>query len=202
MSSAACACAPPSLRSVGRRLPHGVRRFLQLSRGLLQVLTLLLARQLLQPARRLFEFLRELTLGVAAAAARLALACGRQATLPLGLLLLPARELLQLLGELVDLLVAALLLGALLQLVLIRELVELELEQIGEVLGHLILSAAAAAAAALRRHLHFVLLLGVLQQLQRALLGRQRFLRLLALQVRLRPSSSRRPPSAALRRSS
>ena len=42
----------------------------------------------------------------------------------------------------------ALLLGALLHLVLVRQLVELELEQVGQVLGHLALLAAAATAAA------------------------------------------------------
>ncbi len=126
------------LRSVRRGLPHRVRRFLQLARGILQVLPLLLARQLLEPARRLFELLRELTLRVAAAAARLALACGRETALTLGFLLLPPRELLQLLGELVDLLVAALLLGALLHLVLVGELVHLQLEEIGEILRHLL----------------------------------------------------------------
>ena len=100
-----------------------------------------------EPPRRLLEFLRDLTLQIAAAAARLALTRRRESTLPLGFLLLPARQLLQFFGELVDLLVAALLLGALLQLVLVGELVHLELEQVGEIFGHLILAAATAAAA-------------------------------------------------------
>ena len=59
-------------------------------------------------------------------------------------------------------------------LVLVRQLVELQLEQIGEVLGHLVLSAAAAPATLLLRHLQLVLLFGLLQQLEGALLGRQR----------------------------
>ena len=104
----------------------------------MQVLPLLLARQLLEPPRRLLDFLRELPLRVAAAAA----ACWpgrRQPPLPLGFLLLPPRQLLQLLDQLVDLLVAALLLGALLHLVLVRQLVQLELEEVGEILGHLVL---------------------------------------------------------------
>src|SRR4029077_5973225 len=124
------------------------------------------------PPRRLLDFLRNLTLLVAAAATA---AAGRlHPPLPLELLLLTARELLQLFLQLVDLLIAALLLGALLHLVLIRELVELELEQVGQVFGHLVLGAASAAAsAALRAHLQLVLLLGVLQEFQRALLGRQ-----------------------------
>ena len=140
-------------------------------RRLLQVLTLLLARQLLQPPGRLLEFLRDLTLQIAAATARLALTRRRQTTLPLGFLLLPARQLLQFFGELVELLVAALLLGALLQLVLIGELVHFELEQIGQIFGHLILAAATTAAAALRRDLDLVFLLGILQQFERPLLG-------------------------------
>ena len=66
---------------------------------------------------------------------------------------------------------AALLFGAVLHLVLVRELVELELEQIGEILGHLIL-AAATAAAVLLGDLDLVLLFGVLEQFQGPLLGR------------------------------
>ena len=107
----------------------------------------------------------------------------RRPALALDFLLLPACELLQFLREFVHLLVAALLLGALLHLVLVRELVELELEQIREILGELVLGAAAAPAAAALTHLHLVVLFGVLQQLQRALLRRQRFLRLLRLEV-------------------
>ena len=44
------------------------------------------------------------------------------------LMVLPARQFLQLVEEVVDLLVAALLFGALLHFVLVRELIELELE--------------------------------------------------------------------------
>src|SRR5207245_4034618 len=81
-----------------------------------------------------------------------------QTPLPLELLLLPARELFQLLRQFVDLLIAVLLLGALLHLVLIRELVELELERIRQVFGLLVLLAApAAASASLRAHLPLVL---------------------------------------------
>ena len=100
----------------------------------LQVLPLLLARELLEPARRFFDLLRELTLASPPPPPP-PLGLRRQAALPLGFLLLPPRELLQLLEQLVDLLVAALLLGALLHLVLVRELVELELEEIGEILA-------------------------------------------------------------------
>ena len=147
-----------------------------------EILTLLLARQLLEPPRGLLQLVGELALAAAATAAAVLLARGRHPALPLGFLLLAPREVLQLLGELVHLLIARLLLGALLHLVLVRELVELELEQVREILGELALAAAATAAATLA-HLHLVVLLGVLQQLQRALLGRERFLRLLRLEV-------------------
>ena len=69
------------------------------------------------------------------------------AALPLGFLLLPPRQLLQLLRS-SSTCWSLLLLGALLHLVLVGQLVELELEQVGEILGHLALAAAAAAAAA------------------------------------------------------
>ena len=101
----------------------------------LEVLPLLLARELLS---------RRAASSTSCASCRCASpppppppALRRQPALTLGFLLLPPRELLQLLGQLVDLLVAALLLGALLHLVLVRQLVELELEEVGEVLRHL-----------------------------------------------------------------
>jgi len=173
------------LRSVRGRLPHRVRRVLQLLHGVVQLLALLLvARQLLQLPLHLLHLLGELALR-GARVARSALARLRHAALPLELLLLPARELLQLLDELIDLLIALLLLGALLHLVLVRELVELELEQIREVLGHRVVAAASAAAALLLRHLQLVLLLGLLQQLQRTLLGRERAVGLHAFQLGL-----------------
>ena len=56
----------------------------------------------------------------------------------LGLLLLAPRELLQLLGELVDLLIGLLLRRALRRLVLVGHLVDFELEQVGELVGHLV----------------------------------------------------------------
>jgi len=103
-----------------------------------------------------------------------------------GFLLLTTGQFLQLLDQLVDLAIAALLLGALLHLVLIRQLVHLELEQVGEVVGErALLAAAATAAALLLRDLQLVLLLGVLQQLQRALLRRQRGIGLHRLEVGL-----------------
>ena len=70
---------------------------------------------------------------------------------------------------LVDLPIGALLLGALLHLVLVGQLVQLELEQVGEIVRHVVLLPAAATtatAAVLHLHLQLVLLLGILQELQ------------------------------------
>ena len=59
-----------------------------------------------------------------------------------------------------------------LHFVLVRELVELELEQVRQIIGKgVLLAASSSAAALLLGHLQLVLLLRVLQQLQRALLG-------------------------------
>ena len=168
-------------RSVRRRATHGVRGLLHAPHRIAKLLALLVARQLLQLARSLFELVGDRPL-VGARVPRRILARLREAALALDFLLLPARELLQFLHELVDLVIAGLLHRPLLHLVLIGKLVQLELEQIGEVLGHLALTAAPAAAV-LHRDLHLVLLLRVLQQLQRALLGRQRTIRLHGFQV-------------------
>ncbi len=169
-------------RAVGRRAPHRVRRLLQLAREIAQILARHVARQLFETPRRLFDFGGELALALSAA--RRVLAGRRHPPLTLGLLLLALRELLQLVGELVDLLLALLLAGALLHLVLVRQLVELQLEEIGEVVGLLRAAAAAAAAALLLGELHLVLLLGRLQELQRGLLGRHRRFRILLAQRR------------------
>ncbi len=169
-------------RPVGRGLPHGGGGLAHLAGGVGEILTLLFARQLFEAARRLLQLVGQLALARAAARGRVA-AGGRHAALPLGFLLLPPGELLQLFRELVNLAIVALLLGPLLHLVLVRELVELELEQIGEILGELTLTAATPTASALP-HLRFVVLLGILKELERALLGRQRFLGLLRLQIR------------------
>jgi hypothetical protein len=147
-------------------------------------LLLLVTRELLELPRGFFRFFRERPLG-RAGSARAALSRLRHPALPLHFLLLPACQLLQFLDELIDLLVAALLFGALLHLVLVRELVQLELEQIRQVVGERALLAAATAAALLLRHLQFVFLLGVLKQLERALLRRQRRVSLHRLQIGL-----------------
>src|SRR4029077_17116874 len=172
-------------RAIRRRAPHRISSVLQpLHRVAQFLLPLLIARELLQLTRRLLDFVRELTLQIAGIARSLSLL--RQPALTLHLLLLPPRQFLQLLDQLIDLLIVPLLLRARLHLVLVRELVQLQLEQIGEVLGHLVLTATSATApAVLHRHLQLVLLLGVLQQLQRTLLGRERRVGLQRLQVGL-----------------
>src|SRR5262249_27966705 len=123
--------------------------------------------ELLEPAGRLLGLVGERALLAAAAA----LAAGRRcAPLPLRLGLLAPRQLLQLFGELVDLAVPGLIAGALLHLVLVGQLVELELEQIGEIFRHLIAVAAFAAAVA-HADFELVLLLGFEKELQRPLFG-------------------------------
>ena len=108
-------------------------------------------------------------------------------SLALGFLFLPPRQLLQLLEQFVDLLVGLLLLRALRGLVLVGHLVELELEEVSQVLGHGTAAATAAPAALLAAHLHLrlVLFLGVLQNLQRLLFRLERALRIGLLQLRL-----------------
>src|SRR5262249_54950383 len=153
-------------RAVRRRLTHSLRGVAHLLRRLREFGPLLFARQLLETTRRLLELVGEFTLALPATAAfRLLLLVRGRAALPFEFLLLAPRQVLQLLGELVDLPIVALLIGALLQLVLVRQLVELELEQIGEVLGELAVAATAATASALA-NLHLVAFLRILQQLQ------------------------------------
>ena len=55
------------LRSVRRGLPHRVGRLLHLARGVSQILTLLFARELLEPARGFLHFFGKRTLPAAAA---------------------------------------------------------------------------------------------------------------------------------------
>ena len=168
----------------GRRLPHLVGCLAKLPRGVAELGPVLLARQLLETSRRFFDLFGERSLLVAAAAALLAGL--RPPSLPLGFLLLAPRQLLQLLEQLVELLVGLLLLRALRRLVLVGHLVELELEQVGQVLGHRALpTATAATLLAAHLHLRLVLFFGLLQDLQRLLLGLERALRIGLLQLRL-----------------
>ena len=101
-------------RSVRRRAAHRVRRFLHAAHRVVQILPLLIARELLQLPRRLLGFFRQRALARARSAAATLLAGLRESTLPLHLLLLAPRQFLQLLDHLVDGVVALLLLGALL----------------------------------------------------------------------------------------
>src|SRR5262249_6509554 len=134
-------------RAVCRRAAHGIGRFAKLPRRFAQVAPLLVACELLETARRLLRLVRQPPLPAAAAAAPRR-APPRRAPQPFGFGLLPPRQLLQLFRELVDLAIRALLIGALLHFVLVRQLVELELEQVGEIFGHLVASRSAAAAVA------------------------------------------------------
>ena len=172
--------------ALGRGALHRIGGAAQLPRGVGQVLAILIARQLLELPRGFFGLLGERALQVAAVAAgRLA---RRQAALPLDFLFLPARQLLQLLGQLVDLLILLLRRGLRIGLVLVRHLVEFHLEQIGQVVGDRSGAAAAAAAAGLPAglHLQLELFFGLLQELQRQVLRRQRAVRTLRLQLLLR----------------
>src|SRR5688500_17130472 len=96
----------------GGRATHRVRRVLQSARTFRELLAILrvLARQPLELTRHLLRLLGELTLRAAAATARLTLLATHRVPQPLVLLLQPAREVLQLLGRLVDLIVGLLLL--------------------------------------------------------------------------------------------
>ena len=118
--------------AVGRRPPHRIGGIAQLLRRLREVGSVLLTRQLLQPPRRLFDLFRQRTLVAVRAAALLA--GQRTLPLPLGFLLLAPGQLAELLHQLVHLLIGVLLLGALCRLALVGDLVQLHLEQIGELL--------------------------------------------------------------------
>ena len=115
------------------------------------------------------------------------LAAPRPPALPLRFLLLPARQLPEPLHQRIDLVVGGLLLSALHRLVLVLQLVELELEQIGQILGRVLPAAAATAATAALLDTNLVIgLFGPLQLLQGALLGRQRRVDVLFLERALR----------------
>ena len=182
-----------------RRAPHRVGGLPHLLRRLREIRTIALARQPLELPRRFFGLLGERALALAAALS--ALARERLLPLPLGFLLLPSRELAQLFHQRIDLLIGLLLLRALRRLVLVRELVEILLEEVREILLHRSGAAAATAAAtALLAHLLLVLFFGLLQLLQRAILRRQRVGRRLRLQLSFGRASFLRRPSAAARR--
>ena len=155
------------------RPPHRVGGLPHLLRRLRKIGTIAFARQALELTSGFFRLFRERALAGAAALAALPGEC--LLALPLGFLLLPSRKLAQLLHQRIDLLIGLLLLRALRRLVLIRQLVEVLLEQIGEILRHRSRSSAAtAASAALLSDLFFVLFLSPLKLLKRAVLRRQR----------------------------
>src|SRR5205823_8027635 len=90
------------------------------------------------------------------------------ATLRLRFLFLPPRQLLQLLQQLVELLIAVLLHRTIGGLVLVSHAIELELEEVRQFLRHLTAAATTAARVAARGDLCLVLFLGLLQEPERA----------------------------------
>jgi hypothetical protein len=171
--------------TIGGRTAHGIGRIAQLSRRVGQILPVLVARETLELPRRFLRLLGERALQLAAVAARRL--PGGHAALPFELLFLPPGEFLQLLGELVDALVACLLIGPLAGLVLVRHAIQFHLEQVRQVLRDGPRAATAPAPAVLLGlDLQFEFLFGLLQQLQRPLFGRQRAVRALALELPLR----------------
>ncbi len=163
-------------------LSHIFRRLLQIPRRLLQPRIIHLTGEPLKLSRSLLGLLCQAPLCITAAA--LSILVGGRASLTLGHLLLPTGQLLELLQQLVDLVVRLLLLASLHRLVLILELVELEFEQIGEVIGRLLAAPAAPTALLLLLlDVSLVGLLGLLQEAQGLLLIGHRFLQFLGLEV-------------------
>ncbi|HXS31816.1 MAG TPA: hypothetical protein VN755_13345, partial [Steroidobacteraceae bacterium] len=129
--------------------------------------------------RETIRLVGELTLATSAtAAATLLLHVLGALTGALIFLLLPGRELLQPLQRFINLLLRLLLFPALNLLVLVPHLVGLELEEIGKILGVGRTTAATTTAATAHADLHIAIdRLGALEVLQRALLRRERLLR-------------------------
>ena len=176
---------PAGLRG---RLAHRLRGLLQVTGRLLELSVVHLTGQALELARRLFRLFGQVALRLAASGGATLVLLGPP-SLPLGLLLLPASQLLKLLEELVYLVVRLLLLAALHGLVLVLELVELELEEVGQIVRGLLSATTAAAAPALLllRDVALVRLLGLLQVAQRFLLIGQRVAQLFTREIFLRP---------------
>ena len=161
---------------------HRVGRILQAAGGLLHRGRGLLAREPLEAAGQLLGLLGELALRPAAGPAQVGRAAGL-ATHALALLLLPLRQLAQPLEGGVHLVVGLLLLAALDGLVLVLELVQLQLEQIGQLLR---VHGRVAAGLAFVAEAHLDLAergLRPLQVLERPLLRGERLLRLPGLQL-------------------
>ncbi len=177
------ASLPCAARITGRcRAPHGVGGLPRGLSGLREIGTITLARQPLELSRRLFGLFGERALARAAALA--ALPGERLLPLALRFLLLPAGQLAQLFHQCVDLLIRLLLLRALRGFVLVCELVEILLEELGEIfLNRSGATAAATTASALLADLLLVFFLGPLQLRERAVLGLKCVRRSLCLQL-------------------
>ena len=118
----------------GSRAAHVRGCLLQSPGSVHQLLVVGLTGQALETASLLLSILGELALSVVTGAARCASLLGGGPALPLCLLLLPPGEFLQRLHPLVELITGLLAFTALDGLVLVLELVELELEDIGQVI--------------------------------------------------------------------
>ena len=138
------------------RLPHRVGGVLKLARRLGQTLVGLHARQLLEAPRLLLHLVGERALVLRAAPGGSLRTVG-EALSSLGLLFLAPGQLAQALQRLVDLLVRLLAFAALHALVLVLELVQLQLEEVGEVLrARAAAPAPSSSTALLLAYLHLV----------------------------------------------
>ena len=146
---------------------------------------LLLTREAFEPASRLFSFFRQSPLGGTPARPR-GLSSARPTTLALGFLFLPARQFLEALHHLVDLVVRTFLLPSLHRLVLVLQFVELEFEQVSQIFGRVLAATAATTATAALLDSNLVVgFLSPLQMLQCPLLSGKRRVDILSLQCRL-----------------
>ena len=156
-------CTAPT---VGRRLAHLVGASLELARNLLQLGVTGLPRETLQLPGRLFRFFGQVAGRLAPTAALTAALLGcRTPSLPLQFLLLSARQFPQLLEGFIHLFVRRLLFAALNRLVLVAQLIEFQLEQVGQILsvGRVPALSAPATLLGLGRHEALVRLFSVLE---------------------------------------
>src|SRR5690606_28893011 len=154
----------------GGGTPHLLHGLAQAAGALHQLGRALLAGETLELTSDGVGLLCELALVGAAALAALHVLL--ETALPLDLLLLPACELAQALGDLIELLALPLGLAALHGLVLVPHAVQLELEQVGEVIG---VGGRAGTARLAHGDLHLTERgLRALEVLERALFGGQR----------------------------
>ncbi len=168
---------------LGGRAPHGLGGLLETAGGLLHPCVVVLPRQTLELPCGGLGRVGQIALGLPATRGRSSLPGAT--SLPFGLLLLAAGQLLQPLQELVRLIVGLLALAALDRLVLVLELVQLQLEQVRQVFRGGLLSAAASGLLPPLPLLLDVDLVGLLRLLQEAeglLLGGERALEVLLVQ--------------------